>query len=187
MIKPRQGSLFAVLLRSPWWVSALIALALFALARLWLPAALAAASTLPFVGIAAYTGWKRLQAPDPVRVAAQLAQLQGLSWDRFAALASDHFRRQGFEVGTGSGVADLELRRDGYATLVAARRWKVAQTGVGPLRELHTAWQKQGARDCIYISAGSFTEAARAFAAEQGIRLLHDAELAPWAAALPRA
>ena len=74
--------------------------------------------------------------------------------------------------------AEIELRKSGYTTLVSCKRWKVAQTGIVPLRELHEAMQARGARDCIYVTAGGFTEMALAFAQEKKVRLLHGTELA---------
>lgn len=179
MLKPRQGSLFAVLLRSPWWVSLLIAGGLIAVASFFLPLPLAIATSLPFLGIAGYTGWRFLQAPSPARVAAAMEQLRALPWQQFAALLTEAFQRQGYEVrALTSGPADLELRKNGYVSLASCKRWKVTQTGIAPLRDLARVQQGDDVRDCIYIAAGDFTATARAFAAENGIRLLFDAELA---------
>ena len=57
-------------------------------------------------------------------------------------------------------------------------RWKVARTGVEPLRELHAAMIARDAQACIYVAAGEVTDTARAFAEKENIRLVHDAELA---------
>lgn len=179
MLKPNKNSLFAVLSRSPWWISLLIAAALFFGLRAFLPDVVAAASTLPFIGIAAYAGWTQMQAPSPDRVGEVLEQIRGMSWADFSALIEAGFRRDGFEVkALDGGAAEFEIRRDGRATLVACKRWKVASTGIGPLKELHSQWKACDAADCMYIAAGDFTANARAFAQEKGIRLVSDAGLA---------
>ena len=80
--------------------------------------------------------------------------------------------------------ADLELAKGGVKSLVACRRWKATRTGIEPLRELHAAARARGAGECIYVAAGEITDTARAFAAQNGIRVLQGAELARL---LPRA
>jgi len=52
------------------------------------------------------------------------------------------------------GAVDLVLEKLGYVTLVCARRWQVARTGVEPLRELVAASEKCEARGCQYAVAG---------------------------------
>ena len=63
-LKMSPNSLFAVLLRSPWWISLLVAGALFALARLFIPAAYAIFMPLPFLVIATMAGWRQFRAPS---------------------------------------------------------------------------------------------------------------------------
>lgn len=177
--KPASGSLFAILARSPFWVSLLIAGALFAVARNFLPDLLAASTTLPFLGIAAFAGWRQFKAPSPTRVTETLDRLRAMPWEQFAAVIAETFRREGYEVGAvESGVVNYELHKNGYTSLLSCKRWKIAQTGVVPLRELFEAMQAREARDCIYVATGNFTGTAQAFAREKGLRLLHGAELA---------
>jgi restriction system protein len=62
--------------------------------------------------------------------------------------------------------------------LVSCKRWKVARTGIEPLRDLYAAKDAREAHECIYIAAGEITDNARKFAAEKKMRLLYGAELA---------
>src|SRR5450759_3078884 len=78
----------------------------------------------------------------------------------------------------GDSVGDYELRKNGRVTLLGCKRWKVAQTGMEPLRELLHAKQAADAQECIYVAAGDLSPNARQFAAQNGIRLLCAAELA---------
>ena len=177
-----KNSLFAVLLRSPWWISLAAAAAMFALTRALLPAdyaPYAIFSALPFIVIGCVAGWKQLRAPSAERVDGALAALRGLTWNEFSAALEEAFRRDGYAVSKLSGeAADLELRKAGRVSLVACKRWKVARAGIEPLRELDAARRARDAQEGIFVAAGEITENARAFAAQANIRLLHDAELA---------
>jgi restriction system protein len=92
---------------------------------------------------------------------------------------AEAFRRDGYAVNRLSiAGADLELTKSGRVSLVGCKRWKVARAGIEPLRELDALGRAREAHECVYVSAGEFTENARAFALEKRIRLVHDAELA---------
>lgn len=171
-------SLFAILSRSPWWLSVLLAAALFMLVRQFMPDFAAVASTLPLLGIAGYAAWRQSRVPNPERVAQTLAALRALSWREFATMMEDAFRCEGYEVVVlKRGAVEFELRKGGRVTLAACKRWKVAQTGVEPLRELLQAKEAAGAHDCIYVCAGELSQNARQFSEENKIRLLHQSEL----------
>jgi restriction system protein len=177
--KLKENSLFAVLLRSPFWVSFAVAAGLFALVRLFLPAPYAVAGVAPFIVIGCMAGWRQLRAPSAKRIAARLEAIRTMPRDEFAAALEASFRREGYEVTRfGGPQADLELERGGRRTVVACRRWKATRTGAEPLRELLAAAAAREADDCIYIVAGDVTDNARSFAAEKRIRLLGGAELA---------
>lgn len=179
-----KNSLFAVLLRSPWWISIAVAagtavVARFALAKFSLPEIYAVFVCLPFVVIGSYAGWQQLRAPSAASIAATLEALRALSWDDFSSAIEDAFRRDGYGVSRlNIDGADLELTRSGRVSLVGCKRWKVARAGVEPLRELDAARHARDAHECIHVAAGEFTDNARAFAAGKNIRLLHGAELA---------
>ncbi len=178
MFKPHKDSLFSILLRSPWWASLLIAVGLFFASRLFLPSLAAAASTFPWLALAIYGAWRQMKVPGAARVEATLAHLRGMSWDEFSALVADGFRREGYEVtATRGGAVDMELRKQGYVTLVACRRWKVTQAGVAPLRELQSARESGDVRAGIFVTAGELSPQAEAFAAEKNLSVLRDIEL----------
>ncbi len=180
-------SLFSILTRAPWWVSVVSAAALFAAVRLFLPDIAAFFAALPFLAVAAYAGWRQLRAPSAANVTEILGKLRAMSWENFAAVISEAFRRDGYSVTeVANGAVDLELRKNGRVSIVSCKRWKVAQTGIGPLRELHQAMRSRDAQECIYVAAGDFTANARAFATEKTIRLLSDMELAKLVARVAR-
>src|SRR5471030_3300577 len=181
-LRMHDNSLFAVLLRSPWWISMGIGAGLFAAARFALPDAYkiyAFFFALPFLVIGTYTAWQQLRQPSAARVADTLAAVREMSWEDFSAAIETAFRRDGYTIRRLAGVeADFELLKAGRVSLVGCKRWKAARTGIEPLRDLHAAKGARDAHECIYVAAGEVTEHARKFAAEQGIRLVHGAELA---------
>lgn len=180
-------SLFSILSRSPWWLSVMIAAAMFALVRLFLPDIAALFAALPFLAIAGYALWRQLRAPTVTNVAEILGKLRAMSWENFSAVIGEAFRRDGYTVSEiPGGAADLELRKNGRVSVVCCKRWKVAQTGAGPLHELYAAKQAHDAQECIYVAAGDFTANAHAYATEKAIRLLHDAALATLIARVER-
>jgi restriction system protein len=173
-----ENSLFAILLRSQWWVSLLIAAALVGLLRFFMPTMYAVAAALPFLVVAAIVAWKQLRAPSGKRIAGTLDRLRAMPWHEFAAAVAAAYARQGYEVQRlDDGRADFALVRNGYTTLLACKRWKATRTGTEPLRELEAARSARDARESVYFAAGEVTAQARAFAAERNIRLVEAPEL----------
>jgi restriction system protein len=172
-------SLFAVLSRQPWWLSVLVAGALFGSAQLFLPAMISAAIAIPFLGIACYAGWRQLRAPGAADVEATLSRIRNMPWENFSAVISEAYRRDGYAVTeVFKGAVDLKLDKAGRITVVSCKRWKVAHTGIGPLRDLLEAKKAQDAAECIYIAAGDITANAREFATQKSIRVLQGTALA---------
>ncbi len=107
-----------------------------------------------------------------------LAGLRGARWEA-------GYRRDGYEVKRVSDTAaDFEIRKDWRTALVSGKRWKVARTGIEPLRELKAAKDLREAHDCVYITIGEITDNARQFALDNKIMMVGGAELARL---LPRA
>ncbi len=174
-----ENSLFAILMRSPWWISFAVAAGVFGLARLFVPTVYAIIVPLPFVVIGAMAAWRQLRAPSAARIAATLDAIRAMSWEAFSGALEDAYRREGYTVSRIAGTAaDFELTKSWQVTLVACKRWKATRTGIEPLRELEAAARAREAHERIYVAAGEITDTARAFAVEKKIRLVHDAELA---------
>jgi restriction system protein len=183
----KNETLFAILSRLPWWISIAVGAVLFAITRLFLPDIIAAATAVPFVGIAGYAGWRQMRAPGAANADETLAKIRGMPWENFSVILSEAFRRDGYAVTeVYKGAVDLRLEKSGRVSIVSCKRWKIAQTGIGPLRELWDAKETHDARECIYVAAGDFTANARTFAAEKSIRILNDAPLAELIARVER-
>ena len=181
--KMAKNSLFAVLLRSPWWYSVLIVLGFAVAARAVLPepyVVVGMMGAFPFLVIGAMSGWRQWQLPNPQRVSDALARAGKLSWVDFSNTLEKALVAQGYAVTRlNSPAADLQLRKDGALTLVSCKRWKAANHGVEALRALSDAQQAQGAQHAHYISLASVTDNARRYAQEHGIVLVASAELGP--------
>lgn len=187
-----EKSLFAVLLRSPWWVSMIVAAVLALLAAALLPAAyrvVGALSATPFVVIGVIAAVRQRRLPSTAQIAQTIAATSTMSWPQFAALLEQAFRHDGYTVQRGGAASafDFELERNGRTMLVAARRWKSARTGLETLRALQAARDGKEAPDALLISLGELTDNARPFATEHRIAVWQSAELARALRAIPRA
>ena len=180
--KINENSLFAVLLRSRWWVSFAIAIAVSALALSFLPPLYAVAGFVmgaPFAVIGCIAAWRQFQAPSNKRIEKTVAAVRSMPWSDFARTLQDAYRRAGYEVQPVAGsAADFEIVKEGRRGLVSGKRWKVARTGIEPLRELVAAREATDAPDCFYVAVGEITDNARAFAVKHGIKLVGPPELA---------
>lgn len=180
--KMAPNSLFAILLRSPWWISLLLALALVAVTSALVPPAWrlpAATGALPFLVIAGVAFVRQWGAPGAREVEA-LEQAAGrLGWAEFAQALGQGFAREGHEVERlAGGAADLRLRRGGRTTLVAAKRWKAARHGEEALAALQAAAQAEDASGRVYVALGELSPQAQRYAKAHGIELLQGAALA---------
>jgi restriction system protein len=169
-LKMASNSLFAILLRSPWWISFALALAVAALAQALLPVSyrlLGALGGIPFVVIGVIALTRQLRAPSAAQVQATAQALAAMAWPDFARALEQAYRRDGFAV-----------ERGGQTTLVSARRWKAARQGEEGLQALHAAAQARDAGNCVFIALGDFSPNAQRFAQGHRIELLQQEALA---------
>jgi restriction system protein len=180
--KMAPNSLFAVLLRSPWWASLALAVAVGTVAAALLPAdyrVVGALSGFPFAVIAALAAWRGRGKPSEARVAQTAQALGGMAWPAFAAVLEKAFQRDGFSVKRGPGPAwDFELERQGRRMLVSARRWKSARQGLEPLKALQAARDAAEAPDALFIALGDFSDPAVQWAQQHRVAVWRAPELA---------
>lgn len=180
-LKMAKNSIFAILLRSAWWISAVIAVAIVAAARALLPPeyfGVGAFAAFPFVIIAGISLYRQWRAPSPARVEETLAAVRAMAWPDFARVLEQGFARDGCEVGRTEGRADFLLRRQGRLAIVAARRWKASRVGVEALRELSAAAEVHGAHERLYVAVGEVSGQAAQYARQNQIQLVGAQELA---------
>ena len=178
-----ERSLFAILLRSPWWISLLVAAAFALLARLLLPAdyfIFGAMGGFPFIVIAVMAAKRQWKLPSGKRLAQTQAAVSDMAWREFSDLLEGAWKAQGLAVKPHKGTgADFELLEGtlGYS-LASCRRWKAASVGVEPLSELRAAMERADVPDGVFISLGVVSPQAVRFAKENHIRIVGLADLA---------
>lgn len=176
------NSVFAILLRSPWWISIGVAAAFAGAALALLPDAyklLGTTLALPFLTIAGIAGWRQWQLPSASHVDGTLEAVRTMSRGDFVTALEGAYVRDGYAVTrVNDAHADLELQQEWRTALVSCKRWKAARIGVEPLRELLVAKEARELREGIFVATGEITDTARKFATENGIRLVGGPELA---------
>ncbi len=181
-LKMAENSLFAILLRSPWWISMALAAALASASTALLPAPYAIfgwMGALPFLVIGVIAARRQLHTPSAREVEQMLEHAAAMAWSDFRAALEQAYQRQGYVVTRLEGqAADLRLQRHAQTTLVAARRWKASSHGVNPLRALAALRRSQDASHCAYITLGAHNDNTRRFAQQHAIELVHGAALA---------
>jgi restriction system protein len=119
--------------------------------------------------------------------------LKHLEWRRFEKTCAAYFEAVGFTTRiarspSASGGLDIGLCAAGtgsVTTLVHCKAWDAYRIGVKALRELRDAMRAAGVREGIFVTAGSYTQQAEAFAAGERIRLIDGAGLLAKLAELP--
>ena len=180
-------SLFAVLLRSPWWYSWALAAAVVVVSRALLSAelwAFGAMGAFPFVVIGGIALVRQRNQMSPNKVSTTLEQLGQLSWKDFSAQLEARLQSQGYRISTqapGPG-ADYVLTRQGRISVLCAKRWKAAQVSEADVQALRASMDVHDAREGLYLSLGKANQKAQEFAALNRIAILNNAPLAEFVA-----
>ena len=178
--KMSEKSLFAVLLRSPWWISFVLVAVVALAAGALLPEKYAGVGMLggfPFFVIGCMAFWRQRNLPSPALVDKGLQSLGSMSWRDFSVVLDSAFNRQGYTVTPLTGAADMLLEKKGVLTVVSAKRWKAAAMGLEPLRELVARRDALEASNSVCISLGQVSTKAEEYAAENRITLITGADL----------
>lgn len=187
-----------ILLKSPWWVSALLAAFGFAFVQWGIPAwaghdnarQTIAKAVVPFAPVvfaffgifAAASYWFGRHCQRLVDSQTSLESLRSVPWKHFEYMVADAYKRQGYAVdyslsrGADGGV-DLILRRDGRTSLVQCKRWKVFSVGAPVVREMFGVLTAEKADEAIIVTTGNFTRDAAEFAAGKPLRLIDGPQL----------
>lgn len=172
-----QETLFRILMRQPWWVTLLVALALFGIAQAVFPP-VAPFIALPFFVLTGYIAYAQWGSGGPSDAGERLAALRAMSWENFSSTVTAAYRRQGYEVEPSDGGGfDFKLSKGGRVTLLQCRRWKVNQVGAAPVRQLADAVERNEAYRGVCLAAGEFSAPAHKIAAAEPVSLIAGAEL----------
>lgn len=180
--KMAPNSVFAILLRSPWWVSIAVVLGFALVARALLPEqymVFGVMGSLPFIVIGMIAAFRQFQAPGSAQVQRTLQNASAMSWRDFANALEQGYAGKGYQVSRIDGKsADLLLAKGGRHTIVAGKRWKAGNHGLESLRNLKQACQMKDASGSVYVTLSEVGEKTRSFASANGIELLNGAALA---------
>lgn len=175
-LKMSDKSVFALLLRSPWWISIGLMLAIAVAARALMPEAYVSVGVMggfPFGVIGVIAAWRQWHAPNPQRMAEVLQRAGAMSWRDFSGDIERAYAAQGFSVtALKAAAADFRLEKAGRTTLVSCKRWKAAAQGVEGVRALVAFKETQDASNCCYISLGPLTGNGQAFAKDNAVQLV---------------
>jgi restriction system protein len=180
-LKMAKNSLFAILLRSPWWISFTVVLVIGLASGALLPpkyVVFGLMGAMPFVVIGVIAAYRQLRAPSQRHVDQMLEQVGAMPWRDFSQALEQAFVAKGYQVRRlDQGAADLQLQKEGQTTLVSAKRWKAGSHGVEPLRALNEQRRAQDASHCVYVTLGAPADATHRFAEKQAIELLNGVAL----------
>ena len=174
------NSLFAVLLRSQWWISIAVAVGIGLLVKFFVPEEhlLPALSiTIPFLFTGILAAWKQWRVPGAGRIASTVETVSAMSSREFLELMEASYQRDGFAVSRINGAADLKLSKDGRVTLVCCKRWKAQSQGIESLRELEAVREAREAREALYVAVIELSEAAWMFARDHRIAIMRAPQL----------
>jgi len=166
--KMSEKSLFAILLRSPWWVSFVLVAIIATSAFQFLPQAYKAVGVLfsfPFVVIGCIAAWKQKNVPNKQQSEKILEKISILNWKDFSTLLEKIYTQQDYQVKRiDLEYADFSITKKGVTTLIFAKRWKAATIGIDYLNGLNKARQQLDASHavCINLSVQSLSTLAYA-------------------------
>ena len=175
-LKIRENSLFGRLLRSPWWVSILIGLVISALVPLIVVSKYAhfgVFMAFPFFGIGVYRIFKQRKEPSQRLLTLVQERLNDMSPRDFAKTLTEAFEDDDYVVtaSKAKGV-DLKLERGEQLIFVSCRRFKVANSGLAPLKALVAAAENQDVGQLIYITLIPASPDVDAYANEHDIQIV---------------
>jgi restriction system protein len=195
----KNETILNLLAEAPWWVSVVVAGAVYLLLRYILPGLSgdnlglnAVARTAPVVApwvslilllpapISVYHSWRKRKLLDSQE---DLGSIRSLSWRELEELVGEAYRRQGYTVKENSGAGpdggvDLVLSKDDSTYLVQCKQWRSVKVGVKVVREMYGLLTARHATGAIIITSGMFTQEAKDFASGKPIDLVEGGQLA---------
>ena len=179
--KMAPNSVFAILLRKPWWISLLVASVWVLLAAALLPQDLRVVGSLgsiPFFVISGVAMVRQWNAPSAREVEAITQAVAAMGWADLSRALTQAYAAQGHAVSAIEGGADLRLEQGGRTRLVAARRWKAARHGEESVQALIDALRREDASEGHYIVLGELSVNAQRLVRLHGLVLVQGPELA---------
>jgi len=179
-IKMRENSLFAILLRSPWWYSIAIGgfVTIFSVAVLGPRFSMyGIAIAIPFFGLGTYAFYKQAQRPSVQKIAETDAWIRKMPAREFTAIVTKAYEDDGYVVVPYKGkAAELLVEKENRQTLVSCKRVKAASHGTEPLEALIDAGDKEDIGRFTYFALSGVSQDA-AELAHKNYMDIYDAEV----------
>lgn len=177
-----ENSLFAILLRSTWWYGVLIGLALIAISLILFAGKyllLGVFGAIPFFVVAGIAGYRQSKQPSQKRVQEVYELTRKMTAKQIASKIEVSYTNARYDSEPFKGnAADLELIRGNRKILLCAKRFKVGNTGVEPLKQLVAAGEEAEATGYLYVALGDISAAAIDYASKNDIELIQITRLA---------
>ncbi|MFK7967166.1 MAG: restriction endonuclease [Burkholderiaceae bacterium] len=177
-----ENSLFAMLLRAPWYTSVGLSLASVGLSFALLPGpyvVFGLAASLPFIGIACYVLYKLAQKPRASVVEAVDGRMRQMNAKEFAAELTRLFQQSGHTVEPGKKPpVDLVVTKGWRVSLVNFKKWKAAHLGIEQVRSLYELKDEHEANNVKIVTLGRVSETAGKYAQEHNIEIVGAERLA---------
>ena len=205
MPRKKDESLSSILIRKPWYWSVIFSAVLFALMRYGAPLipvgndnslgsldplfksllqtvsrmAPLALIFLIFIPFSLFHSFRRKRNLDKQR---DVDSIKALTWREFEWLVSEAYRRQGWTVtecldrGADGGI-DLVLTKGSKRWLVQCKQWRTKRVGAPKVRELFGVVAAEKGTGGIFVTSGSYTRDALAFAKGKPLTLIDGTEL----------
>lgn len=177
-----ENSLFALLLRAPWYVSLGLALASIGLSFALLPGqyvVFGLAASLPFIGIASIVLWKLAQKPRASVVEAVDGRTRKMNAKEFGAELTRLFHQAGHTVEPGKKPpVDLIVTKGWRVSLVNYKKWKAAHLGIEQLRSLYELKDEHEASNVKVVTLGQVSAQAGKYAEQHNIEIVGAERLA---------
>jgi restriction system protein len=189
----RDESILDILVLLPWWVSVIVSATVYIAMTVVIPGMVSESPLLSAAAVVLpqFAPWIALifLLPAPIswfgrrkkrlRLDAQrdVGTIKALSWREFEQLVAEAFRRQGYTVeenataGADGGI-DIRLVRYGQLHIVQCKQWRAQKVSVSVVREMYGILIAENACQVSIITSGTFTQEAKAFAANKPIDLI---------------
>lgn len=177
-----ENSIFAMLLRAPWWASLGIAVIVTGLSFAVLPigyVVFGLAAAVPFIVIAVMVLWRLSKKPRTAVVEATAERARSLNAKTFGAELAQGFARTGHSVvHVKSDALDFVVTKGWRVNVVSYRKWKAAHLGVEPLRALFNARDDHEANGAMIVVLGDLSGPATKFVLQNNIEIIGPEALA---------
>ncbi len=175
MKKKQKQTLFDLLVVQPWWVSMIAAMLITLGVGALFPQdkkIFGVAAGIPFFIIGIIAAWRQWTVPSSAKLTAIHEKVANMNWPEFSDYLTRALQSKGYEVKPYEGKgADFEIIKPGNHMLLSCKRWKAANLGVEPLRELQAAAEKE-ALSAMCMTTAKISPAAFTYAANERIDLM---------------